>query len=148
MTVEAVQEVFQCSKLKAEGFIQNVAPYIHEPDPLSLDHPVRNSSDSQPLQDIIADPAESPYDDVIQRDLIERLLDYLRTTRYGDWKVSIVRMYFGLDTGEKMSYEDIGRSVGFSREWVRLLMNTALRDLRTYTADLQSSACVTLDHAS
>lgn len=48
----------------------------------------------------------------------------------------IVRYFFGLDCDQK-SPEEIGKEMGFTREWVRVIKEKSLRRLRRYNYDSQ-----------
>lgn len=101
----------------------------------SLESPVSEGTDTY-LSDIIEDPASvSPVDVTAnvrrRRDLMEWV------TALPDKERQVVIRRFGLDGGEAQTLEDIGRSLGLTRERIRQIETAALASLRA-TVDNKS----------
>ena len=96
---------------------------------LSLDQPMEMDVNANRLHDILPDrkaasPLESAMEE-LQRDLVVRLLDSLP-----EREARILRIRFGLETGEPRSLEQTGKVLGVTRERIRQLEARALRKLR------------------
>ena len=95
---------------------------------LSLDESVHDD-DSQPLQEILADPEDTtPEDDFVQEELHAQLLAAME--KLTDREKDIVTRYYGLGDEESTSLEAIGEDINLSRERVRQIRNDALRKMR------------------
>jgi len=95
---------------------------------LSLDESVHDD-DSQPLQEILADPEDTtPEDDFVQEELHAQLLQAME--KLTDRERDIVTRYYGLGDEESTSLEAIGEDINLSRERVRQIRNDALRKMK------------------
>lgn len=95
---------------------------------LSLDESVHDD-DSQPLQEILADPEDTtPEDDFVQEELHAQLLSAME--KLTDRERDIVTRYYGLGDEESTSLEAIGEDINLSRERVRQIRNDALRKMK------------------
>jgi RNA polymerase primary sigma factor len=95
---------------------------------LSLDESVHDD-DSQPLQEILADPEDTtPEDDFVQDELHAQLMAAM--DKLTDREKDIVTRYYGLGDEESTSLEAIGEDINLSRERVRQIRNDALRKMR------------------
>lgn len=97
-------------------------------DVVSLSLPVGESDDRE-LSDLLADsgvvdPAERVAGSSEQHE-IRALLSHL-----SEHQATVLRLRFGLDGGDPRSLEEVGRTLGISRERVRQLEARALRRLR------------------
>lgn len=98
--------------------------------PLSLDMPLDDEDDEEHnLIQVIEDqnvpsPMQSAYHSML-REKLEEVLASLPAR-----EAHILRLRFGLETGEPCTLEELGRRFGLSRERVRQLENSALRRLR------------------
>jgi RNA polymerase nonessential primary-like sigma factor len=97
-------------------------------DVVSLSLPVGESDDRE-LSDLVADsgvvdPAEKVAGSAEQHE-VRALLTHLT-----EHQATVLRLRFGLDGGEPRSLEEVGRTLGISRERVRQLEARALRRLR------------------
>jgi len=105
---------------------------------LSLDQPMELDVHSHVLHDLIPDKnAASPFEialEGLQRDLVLRLLDTL-----SEREARIIRIRFGLETGEAHSLEQTGKVMGVTRERIRQLEARALRKLREALAEIDVS---------
>lgn len=103
---------------------------------LSLDQPMEVDVHSHVLHDIIPDTnAASPLEQAmeeLQKDLVLRLLDSLP-----EREARILRIRYGLETGEPHSLEQTGRIMGVTRERIRQLEARALRKLREALAEMR-----------
>ena len=97
-------------------------------DPLSLDTPVGEESDSN-LGDFIADQTvDGPADLATKRMLtfaVEQALGEL-----SDREQDIVRMRFGLDNGQPQTLDDVARSFSVTRERIRQIEAKTMAKLR------------------
>ena len=95
----------------------------------SLDSPISDRTDTF-LRDVIEDPLSiSPADTaegVLRR---EELMEWVGGLQDKERKVIILR--FGLDGGEAQTLEEIGQSLGLTRERVRQIETAALVKLRS-----------------
>ena len=95
----------------------------------SLDSPISDRADTF-LRDVIEDPLSiSPADTaegVLRR---EELMAWVQDLQEKERKVIILR--FGLDGGEAQTLEEIGQSLGLTRERVRQIETAALGKLRS-----------------
>lgn len=95
---------------------------------LSLDESVHDD-DSQPLQEVLADPDDTtPEDDYVQDELHDQLVEAM--AKLSDRERNIVIRYYGLGDEESTSLEAIGEDINLSRERVRQIRNDALRKMR------------------
>jgi RNA polymerase primary sigma factor len=95
---------------------------------LSLDESVHDD-DSQPLQEILANPEDTtPEEDFVQKELHAQLLSAME--KLTDRERDIVTRYYGLGDEESTSLEAIGDDIRLSRERVRQIRNDALRKMK------------------
>lgn len=96
--------------------------------PVSLETPVGEEGDSS-LEDFIEDEEEkSPEDAVvslIQKEEVEELLKHLN-----EKEQKIIRLRFGLEDGEVHTLEEVGESMGVTRERIRQIEERSMRKLR------------------
>ncbi|MFO3796314.1 MAG: RNA polymerase sigma factor RpoD/SigA, partial [Anaerolineales bacterium] len=98
--------------------------------PLSLDAPLKDDDEEEnDLARYIEDQnAPSPMQSAYHSMLREKLEEILATLPARE--AHILRLRFGLETGEPCTLEELGRRFGLSRERVRQLESSALRRLR------------------
>jgi RNA polymerase primary sigma factor len=95
---------------------------------VSLDAPVIAGEDAR-LSDYLADSGErAPDADTIAHALTESIESCFKELREREAK--ILRLYFGLDSPEPMTLEEIGAMLGITRERVRQIKEKALQRLR------------------
>ncbi len=112
ISVEKVKEVWNLNK-----------------DPLSLDVPV-DTEDDATMGDLIADNnISSPIQNIINDDRHNQILNVLNTL--SEKEANVIRMRFGLDDGEPKTLAEIGKRMGYTREWIRLIEEKAMRKLRS-----------------
>ncbi len=98
--------------------------------PLSLDMSLDGEDDEErDLMHVVEDqnapsPLQSAYHSMLREKLEEALASLPAREAH------ILRLRFGLETGEPCTLEELGRRFGLSRERVRQLENSALRRLR------------------
>ncbi len=98
--------------------------------PLSLDMPLDDEGDEEyNLIHVVEDqnalsPMQSAYHSMLREKLEEALASLPAREAH------ILRLRFGLETGEPCTLEELGRRFGLSRERVRQLESSALRRLR------------------
>jgi len=94
----------------------------------SMDSEVGEEGNGHSLADCIPDLSQEPPDVAFERASDqarwERLLSIL-----DDRERYIVRLYFGFDGGAPMTLEQIGRTLGVTREWIRQVKEKALAKL-------------------
>ncbi|MEV4678537.1 MULTISPECIES: sigma-70 family RNA polymerase sigma factor [Actinomadura] len=97
-------------------------------DPASLDATVDDAGET-PMGDLLEDPeAVTPEAEILALDDIEglaRLLD-----RLPERESAILRARFGMDSGQPLSYAQIGARYGLSHNRVRQITDRSLRRLR------------------
>jgi RNA polymerase primary sigma factor len=107
-------------------------------EPVSLDTPVGVDEESH-LGDLIEDKGVVlPSDAVVDVDMREQTAAVLKTLTPREEKV--IRMRFGLEDGEEHTLEEVGNSIGVTRERTRQIEAQILRTLRAapQTAKLRS----------
>ena len=98
----------------------------------SMDSESGEEGNGHSLADCIPDPSQEPPDVAFERASEKAQLAHLLTL-LDDRERYILRLYFGFDGGEPITLEEIGRTVGLTRERVRQLKERALKKL-TYGA--------------
>ncbi|KAG5538941.1 hypothetical protein RHGRI_019482 [Rhododendron griersonianum] len=95
---------------------------------ISLDQKTGFNLDLNPL-DVIADPDEVPVEELLtRRTMMQDLEKVLNTLRWNERHV--IRLRFGLGNGRTKTLQEIGESMGVSRERIRQIELTALRKLK------------------
>ena len=96
--------------------------------PLSLDAPIVPGEDGRLIDHIPDRTAPGPDEKAHEKLLTEALAKVLATLSGREAKV--LRLYFGLGDEEPRSLEEIGKMLGVTRERVRQIKESALKDLR------------------
>jgi RNA polymerase primary sigma factor len=97
--------------------------------PASLDAPLGEDADARVLGDVVGDDnARSPDEELNDRTLIDDLRAIVNSL--GPREAKILTLRFGLDGGEKLSLEAVGRRFNVTRERIRQLQYGALRQIR------------------
>jgi len=95
---------------------------------LSLDAPLTPGEDNKLLDYLADEESPGPDDQTFERALSNSIEEVLRTLKEREAK--ILRLYFGLDSQEAMTLEEIGGLLGITRERVRQIKEKALARLR------------------
>jgi len=95
---------------------------------LSLDAPLTPGEDNKLLDYLPDDQSPGPDDQTFERALTTSIGEVLGTLKKREAK--ILRLYFGLDSQEAMTLEQIGGLLGITRERVRQIKEKALARLR------------------
>jgi RNA polymerase primary sigma factor len=109
-----------------------------EQEPISLHTPLGEDGESH-LGDLIEDKAAVlPSDAVIARNFKEHAESLLKTLTPREQKV--IKMRFGFEDGEPRTLEEVGRTIGVTRERARQIEGEVLRNLRAapHTSGLRS----------
>ena len=95
---------------------------------LSLDAPLTPGEDNRLLDYLPDQFSPGPDDETYDRALLNTVEEALGTLKEREAK--ILRLYFGLDSQEPMTLEEIGSILGITRERVRQIKEKALLRLR------------------
>ncbi len=95
---------------------------------LSLDAPMAPDDDHALIDRIVDSVTPAPDEETIEKALIETVHHSLLVLKPRE--AQVLRMYFGLDGGEPFTLEDIGDTIGVTRERVRQIKDRALLKLR------------------
>lgn len=98
------------------------------PRPLSLNRPVGGEDSTMELGDTLPselDLPESVIDEVDDQLLVTEALQHVT-----DRQRQAFELYFGLQTGDPMSYEDVGKELGVSKNAAHTLVENGLKTLR------------------
>jgi RNA polymerase primary sigma factor len=119
-----VEEIAREMEITEDDVVQHQAYTVR---PVSLDAPASDEGETT-LGSLLEDDAASPPDrKVVDLDLARDLRDALSILDRREQK--IVRDYFGMETGEGITLEQIGKEMGLTRERVRQLKQRAIRKL-------------------
>lgn len=95
----------------------------------SVDAPINGVE--LPLSDVLSDTnGSSPYDRLLKSETLDRTSQAIAHLPVREQRVMTLR--YGLDGGEEHTFEDIGRTLGLSRERVRQLEKSARDKMRTW----------------
>jgi RNA polymerase primary sigma factor len=96
--------------------------------PVSLETPMREGEESK-LSDFIEDKDTlSPVDEVISIDLREKIEEALKA--HTQREVGILKMRFGLGSGNEHTLEEVGQQYKVTRERIRQIEEKAIRKLK------------------
>jgi RNA polymerase primary sigma factor len=96
--------------------------------PLSLESPIGDDEDSELGMFIEDELSPTPIQSVYQSMLKDKIEEVLGTLTPREARV--LRMRFGLDTGDPFTLEEVGEKFGLTRERIRQIEGKALRRLR------------------
>ncbi|MFH1538577.1 MAG: RNA polymerase sigma factor RpoD/SigA, partial [bacterium] len=100
------------------------------PGTVSLDTPISDAQDSGKYMDVLEDrDATNPAAlsmDVLMRDDIDRALEEILTEK----ESRVIRLRFGLDSGETRSLREVGKMFDLSPERIRQIEERAISKLR------------------
>jgi RNA polymerase nonessential primary-like sigma factor len=126
-TQREIAQILNSSEEKVSE-LQNAAPQIY-----SIDHPSPLDPQTS-LKDVTEDSGNiSPYDTVEgikRRDEIVKWMKQLKVKER-----TVIRLRFGLDGGQPMSLEEIGKVLDLTRQRVAQIESAALTKLRHLTAE-------------
>jgi RNA polymerase primary sigma factor len=96
--------------------------------PVSLDSPI-STDDSTSISEHVADAqAAAPFDDIVKLNDSELMREVLDTLHPRESR--ILSMRFGLDNDRPKTLEDVGKSLGVTRERIRQIQEQALQKMR------------------
>jgi RNA polymerase primary sigma factor len=109
--------------------LQKVRTVLALQDPISMETPMGHEDSSMVLEDLIADPrSQSPVDLVNQQELpkaVQKVLAELPSR-----EALVLTLRYGLISGTEQTLEEIGHTLGITRERVRQIEGKALTKLR------------------
>jgi RNA polymerase primary sigma factor len=109
--------------------LQKVHNVLALQDPISMETPMGHEDSSMVLEDLIADPkSQSPVDFVSQQELQKALHTML--AELPSREALVLSLRFGLRSGTEQTLEEIGHTLGITRERVRQIEEQALTKLR------------------
>ena len=102
-------------------------------DVISLNTPITNKGETQDTEvelcDFIEDPNPTPEEEAIITDRREIIASYIK--KYlSPREQKVITLRFGLDNGQPMTLDEVGREYGITRERVRQVEEKAMRKLR------------------
>jgi RNA polymerase primary sigma factor len=100
-------------------------------EPLSLDMPVGENEESHMGDFIESKAGVSPSEAVLTLDLKEQIYSALKTLTPREQ--TVIKMRFGFEDGTEHTLEEIGRSLGLTRERIRQIEVKATRSLQDST---------------
>lgn len=121
-TVEEIAEGMEISREEVERTLAISQSH------LSLDAPVTPGEDNRLLDYLPDQCSRGPEEEAFEKALRDTVNEALSTLK--EREARILRLYFGLDDQEPMTLEEIGDSMGITRERVRQIKEKALNRLR------------------
>ena len=100
----------------------------HSRDPVSLDMPV-GTDEEAPLGDFIEDAEAMSAENAVIAELLHTDIRYVLTT-LDEREQQVIRLRFGLDDGQPLTLDQIGKRFGLSRERVRQIEREVMVKLR------------------
>ena len=97
---------------------------------VSLDEKVGSEEDTERMELVADENAESPID-FVAREMLSVDIDKVLAERLSPREAQILRMRYGLNGREPQTLKEIGKKFGLSRERIRQLERRALRQLRS-----------------
>lgn len=105
--------------------------------PASLDAPIGEDG-TESFGEVVEDErAESPYEQLESKTMARMLEEMVKTLTPRE--TTILRARFGLDGEDPQTLEDVGMTLGVTRERVRQLQQTALAKLRSWIETLEGN---------
>jgi RNA polymerase primary sigma factor len=109
--------------------------FDHCVQPVSLDEPTNNDTSSVG-DTVMDDNAESPSEAMMNKDLLNKLPQLLKTLEKREQEIIVLR--YGLDGKKERTLEEVGEIFGITRERIRQLQNLALEKMFEYaTKDIE-----------
>lgn len=96
--------------------------------PSSLDAPIANEAEDEIAELVPDDHEQSPFESLRDKDLREKVSSAFSILNERERKIIFAR--FGLDGDEPTTLDDLGETLGITRERTRQLQNAALAKLR------------------
>lgn len=107
--------------------------------PVSLDRPINNHTsfdDKDPVASMIPNESVDPIDAAIEHEAIEKLSQLLDSLEPREKEIIMLR--HGIGGGAPMSLEQVGRTLGVTRERIRQIQAKASRKLRIKAEKLRN----------
>lgn len=96
--------------------------------PSSLDAPIADQAEDEVAELVPDDHEQSPFESLCDKDLREKVSSAFSILNERERKIIFAR--FGLDGDDPTTLEDLGETLGITRERTRKLQNAALAKLR------------------
>ncbi|ACK71551.1 RNA polymerase, sigma 70 subunit, RpoD subfamily [Gloeothece citriformis PCC 7424] len=119
------QEVAQRMEIPVEK-LREIRHAVYRTDAKSLN--ITLDDNQTELGEVLPDETSLPIEFVSQWELVTKINDLLEDLP--PRQREIITLRFGLQTGKRMSYKEIGRQCGISHERARQLLNRAMRTLK------------------
>ncbi|MGH3665949.1 MAG: sigma-70 family RNA polymerase sigma factor [Egibacteraceae bacterium] len=101
----------------------------------SLDRPVGYDSDASDLGEFVAIATDSPAEEVVERNFVQDLFQMAQDS-LDERSWYVLQRRYGLDGGQALTLDALGRELGLSRESVRKIENQALSRLQQELAQV------------
>lgn len=126
--IEAREKLSLEKELKiTESMLRNIIKARKAIYPVSLDKPIGEGEEL--LEEVL--PDRNSQEKEIKNDLLrEKIKEIL--SKFDERKRVIIELRYGFNGEEKLTYEEIGKRIGISRERVRQLENEALSQLHKF----------------
>lgn len=126
--------------------IEIVAEYEMSANPIvSINTSVGEEKDSE-LSEFIASNAKTPEEEFINRELNESVNELLNNCRLNEREIKILKMRngIGMNAGEPMSLDEVGKIMNLSRQRIKQLEEIALDKIRR-TKKTEAYVCYAAD---
>ncbi len=124
-TIDEISKLMELAPESIKEMLKNSGKHI------SLDAPVNDENDSDMYDILASNESVSPDSSLLNDSLKQEINRALSAIAYRE--SAILRMYFGLDSKNPFSLEEIGEEFNLTRERVRQIKDNALNKLKNTT---------------
>ena len=124
-TIDEISKLMELAPENIKEMLKNSGKHI------SLDAPVNDENDSDMYDILASNESVSPDSSLLDDSLKQEINRALSALPYRE--AAILRMYFGLDSKNPFSLEEIGEEFNLTRERVRQIKDNALNKLKNTT---------------
>ncbi|MDP4116959.1 MAG: sigma-70 family RNA polymerase sigma factor [Bacteroidota bacterium] len=96
---------------------------------VSMDAPFGGDDEKNSLMDVIPDEQQPTPDQTLMKESLKSEVENVLST-LSEREAEVIKLYFGLETGQSATLEEIGDRFNLTRERVRQIKEKALRSLR------------------